>query len=350
VGGKVVHLFPIEPIEERYSADWLRWWPPALEKTGADVHIMHGGRLQGEERGEAIQHGQFLDAIDTNYYKATQLATFASHLKGGHVRDGDTVLLLDGWNPSVTQLRYMRDVTKINFRIVGLLHAGTWDPWDHLTQCNMAAWAAGIELGWIKALDCAIVSTTYHQHLLYTHAATFGATKDEEVVRQRVRVAGFPLQLDELEQYSVPWHERPHRVVFPHRLAPEKQPEVFDELQQVYAERYPGDEVEWVRSQDVYTDKEALYQLLGSSRVAFSAARQETWGIVQLEAWYLGAQPVVPDRLSYRELYPAGCKYAELAEAADQVNYGLHRDSRPTFRPACDPRQAWPGLMKAIGL
>jgi len=343
-----VHLFPIEPIEERYSADWHRWWPDALRRYGFEVTVYDGDQLGGQQRGEAIRRGQFLDAVDTHYYKATQLAGFCEAVENGHVHDGDVVLLLDGWNPAVTSLAYMRDVAGIKFKIVLVLHAGTWDPFDHLTQCGLWRWARKNESGWMAAADRILVATEFHHDMLMQRI--------DADIRDKVEVTGFPLDLAELDHYRKPWAARPMQVVFPHRLAAEKRPEDFDALREAYSQAYPEDAVTWVRTQDLLVPgeptKPRLYHALGESRVAFSAAQQETWGIVQLEAWYLGAIPVVPDALSYRELYPDAWRYpyGNLAIAVECVHSALHRIGPVSFDPGRDPRDAWGPIYRALEL
>jgi glycosyltransferase involved in cell wall biosynthesis len=54
--------------------------------------------------------------------------------------------------------------------------------------------------------------------------------------------------------------------------------------------------------------------LLGSADLAISTALQEFFGVSMLEATHLGARPLVPDRLAYRELYPAALRWRDHAE------------------------------------
>jgi len=92
-------------------------------------------------------------------------------------------------------------------------------------------------------------------------------------------------------------------VIFPHRLAPEKQVDVFKEI----AKRLP--EYEFVICQEKNLTKDQYYDLLGRAKVVFSANLQETLGISMYEGVVFGATPVVPDYLSYDEMYPPEVKY-----------------------------------------
>jgi len=337
----MIHLFPIEPIKERYSADWYRWWKSELDKSGIPTVVCDGQRLRTPERGDAIQHGQFLDALDTNYYKATQLASFIEWFDAGQVSDGDVVVFMDGWNPAVTSVGYIRNVVGIKLKIVLVLHAGTWDRRDHLSNVGMGSWASYNEKGWMEVADKILVATDFHKKMIedWRHGAL-----------DKIVVTGFPLVLTELDRFKRDWSEKEQLVVFPHRIAKEKMPVAFDQLKYLYSEKYPSDRVAWIRSQDVYTAKDSLYELLGKAKVAFSAALQETWGIVQQEAWYLGAVPVVPDRLSYKELYPKEHRYIDMKEAVKMVHSILHAEENPSpeFRPTRHPHDAFENIIREI--
>ena len=87
------------------------------------------------------------------------------------------------------------------------------------------------------------------------------------------------------------------KIIFPHRLAPEKQLEIFRDL----AEAMP--EYEWFVAQEQPLSKQEYHQHLAESKIAFSANLQETLGISMYEAALVGTYPMVPDRLSYSEMW-----------------------------------------------
>jgi hypothetical protein len=104
-------------------------------------------------------------------------------------------------------------------------------------------------------------------------------------------------------------------VVFPHRLCVEKQPEIFDQL----AKYHP----EWVfaRTQDMNLSKDAYYELLLRAKVVFSAAQHEMLGISQMEAVLANAFPLMPNRLSYKEIFEAEWLYPSEWNLKSQVDY-----------------------------
>lgn len=307
-----IWVFPIEPFDDRYTAQWYKWFSERFAThTSAEVCIVDGSRAY-----DKVENGQWLDTIFTHIYKSSQLLRFARHVYSGDVKAGDTVLLLDGWNPAVVNLAYMRDAGGVDFTIVGCLHAGTWDPHDFLSQQpRIQWWGPRFEAGMLACYDELCVATKFHESLL---DKAFGA-----MTLPRVNVTGFPLYIGEFADHWRAWEERENLVVFPHRLAPEKQPAVFAKLEAMFQQRHPELGAQFVRSRDVCSTKAAYYELLGRARVVVSTALQETWGIAMLEGALLGAHPVCPNRLSYPEVHGADCCYDDLDDAVAHIARGL---------------------------
>jgi hypothetical protein len=92
-------------------------------------------------------------------------------------------------------------------------------------------------------------------------------------------------------------------ILFPHRIAPEKQVEIFRDLAQALPQ------YEFVVCQDQQLTKNEYHNLLGEAKLVFSANLQETLGISMYEGALVGAIPMVPDRLSYSEMYADIWKY-----------------------------------------
>jgi hypothetical protein len=92
-------------------------------------------------------------------------------------------------------------------------------------------------------------------------------------------------------------------ILFPHRIAPEKQVNIFRDLK----EHLP--QYEFVVCQDQQLTKNEYHNLLGEAKLVFSANLQETLGISCYEGAVVDAIPLVPDRLSYTEMYYDTFKY-----------------------------------------
>jgi len=274
---------PIEPLDERYTEQWFRWFPAEFERLGVPYVNIIGEALTGN-----IQRGVFLDAISTNHYKATQLKEIMRLLHTGEICDDDVFLFHDYWFPGVEMLAYVRDTLGLKFKIAGWLHAGTYDPWDFLAQKGLDYWGRELENSWFKIADFLFFNSYFHKEL---------ACHTRVVDREKAFAMGSIVYPEGIPT-DVP---KENIVVFPHRLCPEKQPELFDSI----AEKLRVDFPDWqfVKSQEIKRNKRDYYHLLASSKIAVSCNLQETFGLSMVEAVMAGCIPVVPNRLSYVELY-----------------------------------------------
>jgi len=92
-------------------------------------------------------------------------------------------------------------------------------------------------------------------------------------------------------------------ILFPHRIAPEKQVDIFHNLKSCLPE------YEFVVCQEQQLTKNEYHNLLGEAKLVFSANLQETLGISCYEGAVVDAIPMVPNRLSYCEMYIDEFKY-----------------------------------------
>jgi hypothetical protein len=129
---------------------------------------------------------------------------------------------------------------------------------------------------------------------------------EDKIVR-----TGWPMEYMSTE--IVPFQtEKRNLILFPHRLAPEKQVEIFRDLAQALPQ------YEFVVCQDQQLTKDEYHTLLGQAKIVFSANLQETLGISCYEGALVDAIPLVPDRLSYSEMYTGILKYpSEYTESWD---------------------------------
>jgi hypothetical protein len=68
-------------------------------------------------------------------------------------------------------------------------------------------------------------------------------------------------------------------------------------------------EYEWFVAQDHQLSKHEYHQHLAESKIVFSANLQETLGISVYEGAIVGTYPLVPNRLSYDEMWDTFFKY-----------------------------------------
>lgn len=296
---KTVYIVPIEPLETRYTAQWYDHIPKDLKEyaksKNIDVNVFTVAGLD-DVAGNMSQTspGAFLNFGATNAYKSSQMMKIAALFNMGLIEPNSVFLFTDAWNPTVIQLKYMSKLLQIPIRIVGIWHAGSYDPEDFLGRLvGDEPWVRHAERSMYSCYEINVFATQFHKDM-------FMETFNYLDCGNKSLRSGFPMNYfpDLLKKYKKPMLERKDNIVFPHRIAPEKQPEIFRDL----AKTLP--EFNWIVCQDTKLTKEQYHTLLGESKIVFSANLQETLGITTcIEGPLLGCVPLAPKRLSYDEIF-----------------------------------------------
>ena len=285
-----VFLVDLEAVETRYTGQWKDHVPKLLRKAGHEVHIISGP----SDIPSATTPGAFLNFGGTNIYKASQVEQLGRLFCAGSVKAGDHFIFTDAWHPGIINLKYMSELLGIPVVTHGLWHAGSYDPQDFLGRLvGDKPWVRHAEKSFYYAFDHNYFATDFHIDMFFKNL--FG---DENIAYfgNKVVRTGWPMEYmtDTLLMYK----NMPKRdlILFPHRIAPEKQVEIFRDLK----EHLP--QYEFVVCQDQQLTKNEYHNLLGEAKLVFSANLQETLGISWYEGAIVGAIPMVPDRLSYSEM------------------------------------------------
>lgn len=304
-----VWIFSLEPIETRYTKEWHGWIPSLFFKSNIPYE-----QIDGDAASSTTSTGAFLDFTNTNLWKSTQLAKFIEKVNAGEVADDDHILITDAWNPCVTQLKYIKELSNKDWVIHGMWHAGSYDPWDFLGRLDDKNWIRSLEKSMYHAYDHNYFATDFHIDLFAQNA--FGpwyegedawtgdeCTKErwialEKESRKIVRT-GFPFDYIPSFFYKEGVNnKKKDQIVFAHRLAPEKQLHIFKDLQKELPQ------YEFIVCQETPLTKFAYHNILLESKIVFSASLQETLGICQgIEGPSAGCIPLNPDRLSYSEIF-----------------------------------------------
>ena len=288
-----VYIVELEPVETRYTAQWKEHLPKQMSDAGLDVKVITGP----DDAPQDTTPGAFLNFSGTNYWKSEQLKTISQMFADGTVKDGDYFLYTDAWNPTVLQLKYMSKLLGVNIKIGGMWHAGSYDPADFLGRLiGDAPWCRLAEESMFNVFDHNFFATQFHIDMFLEAFPN--------VDKSKIHRVGWPMEYMEplLREYDIPTNKM-DLVLFPHRVAPEKQVEIFKDL----AKEMP--DVEFVVAQERNLSKDEYHMLLSRSKIVFSANTQETLGISCFEGALVGAYPMVPDRLSYTEMYGHSFKY-----------------------------------------
>lgn len=305
-----VWYLPLEPYEQRYTAQLLKWTTARFDKRGIEYEV-----IEGDTMGNDIATGVALDAHGRPYYALTQTANFIKAIKAGCVRDGDVIYNQDLFHPGWESLPYIFHQMGLSVRLYTHLLAQTIDPNDF--TFSMRGWMRHYEMMVDKTSAAIFVAA--HCMVEMMQAAMFeasifnvGLLYDKEEVRARAEIK--------------PWHERRKRVVFASRWDAEKQPFFFLEVVRRAQERMPDYEfcictsATTLRSNDknaliaargaaqrgaikIYEglSKDEYYAILADSRIHFNCAKQDFISNTLNEASALGTPSVLPAFLSFPE-------------------------------------------------
>jgi len=295
----MLYLIDLEPVDTRYTAQWKKHLPEQLTNFGIQNKIISGGGV-----AQVTTPGAFLNFAGTNTYKSNQLLKIAGMFTNGEIKDGDYFLYTDAWNPTVIQLKYMSELLGIKIKIGGMWHAGSYDPQDFLGRLiGDVPWVRNAEAAIFHCFDHNFFATEFHLKMFISELFGEDDIEKWKEYYPGTLVVGWPMEY--LNEMLAPFMDkkRKNKIIFPHRLAPEKQPEIFEDL----AISMP--DVEFFIAQEKILTKNDYYRHLSESKIVFSANLQETLGISVYEGALIGVFPLMPDRLSYKEMWPEGTLY-----------------------------------------
>ena len=289
-----IFLVDLEAVDTRYTGQWKSHVPNLLKRNGHDVQVICGPT----DIPSATTPGAFLNFGGTNIYKAAQVEQMGRLFCDGAVHPGDHFIFTDAWHPGIINLKYMSELLGIPVTTHGLWHAGSYDPQDFLGRLvGNKPWVRHAEKSFFHAFDHNYFATEFHidmfgKNLLDTN---LGTMYDYKTTNKVVRT-GWPMEY--MEDTLTMYKNMPKRdlILFPHRIAPEKQVEIFRDL------KHQLPQYEFVVCQEQQLTKNEYHNLLGEAKMVFSANLQETLGISWYEGAIVDAIPMVPDRLSYSEM------------------------------------------------
>ena len=304
-----IFLVDLEAVETRYTGQWKSHVPNLLRKSGHHVNIISGPT----DIPSATTPGAFLNFGGTNIYKASQVEQMGRLFCDGAVRPGDHFVFTDAWHPGIINLKYMSELLNIPVTTHGLWHAGSYDPQDFLGRLvGNKPWVRHAEKSFFWAFDHNYFATEFHVKLFIDELLMDGLKEEnpwyfedfeERYDSGKMIRTGWPMEYMHDTLLSYKGMQKRDLILFPHRIAPEKQVEIFRDL----AEHLP--QYEFIVCQDQQLTKNEYHNLLGEAKLVFSANLQETLGISCYEGAVVDAVPMVPDRLSYTEMYFDTFKY-----------------------------------------
>ena len=302
-------------VDSSYTGQWKTHIPKLLKDAGHTVTVIEGySDIPSDSK------------LNTNIYKAGQVEKLSRLFTTGKVRSGDHVIFTDAWHPGIIDLKYMSELLDIKVTVHALWHSGSYDPQHLLGRLiGDANWIRHTEHAFFDSIDHNYFATEFHINMFCENLLGMDLSKETDNTlnwwryKNKVVRSGWPMEYitNTLNLYK--HMDKKDIILFPHRVATENQVEIFKDL----ASHMP--EYDWIVCQDHQLTKNEYHNLLGESKIVFSANLQETLGV----SWYEGAVvdsiPMVPDRLSYTEMALDDFKYpSEWTESWD--SYVEHKD------------------------
>lgn len=283
-----IWFMTLEKIETRYTCEWYKQFKEVFKQQKIDFEYIDGEHVDSKLEGKF-----FLDPVGTNLWKLSQMKKLISRIH--EVQDDDVIFFADLWFPSIEMLPYIKHLTGKKFKIVGILHAGTYDPYDLTAQSGMSPWGELLEESWFKFVDKIFVATKFHKHLI---------CQNRRIKPQKIVVVGLPINCNQLGFYE---RKKLPQIIFTGRKSEEKG---FDIVEKLIKEGY-----NIKIALDMNLKKRDYYRLLGKSAVVFAPSLQETFGYGIVEGMAMNTIPIVPNRLSYKEIVPKKYRYNNIQEA-----------------------------------
>jgi|GEM_PF-4492994 len=298
-----IWILGLEALETRYTGEWYPQFTEVLEEQNLEFEFIPGSRVTMN-----LESKFFLDPVGTNIYKCSQMEKMLRRFD--EVKDGDVIFTWDFWHPGLECLAYARSFLGKKFFLVGIAHAGTYDPFDLTHQLGMEEYGKSFEEGWFNILDKVFVATGYHQRLILSQ---------RRVDYTKLAVTGLPVDTAHLASFRHPWKERSDQIIFTGRKSKEKGYDLVLNLQK------KGLPI--VVALDLGLSKGQYHRLLGTSKVVFAPSKQETFGYGVVEGICAGCIPVVPNRLSFEDYILPKYRYSDPSEIVERLYEALGSSS-----------------------
>jgi len=286
---------PLEIIDKRYTKLTREWFSNEFNK-----HRIQYAIIEGIQSNDKINVGSFLDVFGTIKYKSSQIEKLADLFAKGKIQNNDTFFIDDIWMPGLPGIKYMANMSGIDVNIYGIYHAGSNIPSDDVAvKIGQNNWVKTYEQSLIDMCNGIFVGSEYHkQNIESYHDKKFN----------NIHATGIAYKPNYVKQQIVVTNsERENIVLFPHRIHPEKHPEIFDKLEKAVTKTRP--DIKFIKTMEQNLSKQELYNLMYKSKLIFSAADQENFGYATLEGATLGCDLLLPNKNVYPEFYSNDCIY-----------------------------------------
>jgi len=321
-----LYYMGLESYKARYTLQLTEWNKRVFEKRGVEVSYVPGLTLDNSQQ---IVVGQVLDAHGRSYFGMSQMMNLVRMMQQGEVTADDVIYFEDMFQPGFESLGYIINQVpaELRPRIYVRCLAQAIDPDDFVHVWGMGKWMMDYErmVNDIVTISGGAVLATNEEMVMHMKVAGWTAPI--------YNISGLAFGKDEVRERVPgdlkPFDQRAFRVGFAARWDQEKQPDFYMDLIELWAERHPGERLEFAlfsgaklksnndsymaRTRDlearglltIYEDleKNDYYALVNDTRVLFNCALQDWVSNTVSEADTFGCNVLYPAYRSFPESF-----------------------------------------------
>jgi len=203
----MLYLVTLEPIENRYTAQWKTWIYNYFKDKIETIEIDWK-----DNKIKRADSKSFLNWADTNIWKAQQIEQISNLFKYWVIKKWDKFLFYDAWHYWIIATRYMSELLNIPVDIYGIWHAWSYDDYDILGMNWLDEYFMNFEESLFLCLDKSFVATNYHYLLIINQFS------DSNYFDESLYVTGLPFNFMWLNKYKN--IEKENIIVFPNNYNP----------------------------------------------------------------------------------------------------------------------------------
>lgn len=312
----MLYVLPLEPLDERYTEQWYRWFKRDCIALGIPYQYIDGKQL-GDG---SVEVGTVLDAAGTCFWKMVQLSRVCELFKARKIRDGDIFFSMDAWHHGLECIPYMATLYGLDVKVWAFLHAGSYTIEDFAAP--MGDWAKHFERGWFTMCEGLFVGTQYSKDSFYHRRLS---SVEGLWAMSNIHVTGNPITLAEMPPLNTA--PRENIIIHSNRWDKEKRPDVFVEamcclwgMRQDFRvfittsrSGFKSNDPALLHILDdvpfpyeiIVGPKAAYYKTLAWAKVFVSTTIEENFGYNLVEAMASGVTPVVPNKFSHPKIIGA---------------------------------------------
>lgn len=319
----MLHILPIEPLEQRYTGQAIKWITEELNNRKIP-HLYYSPEVTYTK----VTTGQFLDVGGTLKFKLAQLQMIISALMSGDIKNGDKILIFDIWFPGIEAIRYYTDLAKVTVEIYGINHAGRCEITDFIREAG--DWADPAELAFLKCCDKILVaSKTIKDYMVKYWKGKIDETKiipfcypwDAEDVKTSYDEFSDKVA-KELKQATGGY------IIFPHRISFDKGISdlyyIADKINMPVVVTSSGNFKLPFKHPNITMisgiKKSTYYSYLKNASLYLSTALGEFFGYTLHEAEAFDIPILTRDAAVYREFVPHTNRYKDVHDAIKIIN------------------------------